>query len=323
MNKYDLVAIGDAVIDIFLTIDEKNGRVNFKDSELCFKYGTKIPVESAKFFLGGNACNVSVGLSRLGLKTAIFSEIGDDDFSDMIVKGLKTENVSEEYIKRKNGISSFSVGINYKGERTLFVEHVLRGNNFDFSNFYTEWVYLTSLGEAWKEAYKKTLDFVQNKNLKLAFNPGTLQLLEGYNSISDTLKKTDILFLNKEEAVKITSTKSADQIPTDRKEIEKLLTALQETGPKIVVITDGVNGSFCIDQDKKTYSHGIIDVKIMNKTGAGDAYTSGFISAIISGQTIEEAMNRGTLNATSVIGKIGAQVGLLKKTEMEEKLMTV
>ncbi|MCL5439174.1 MAG: carbohydrate kinase family protein [Patescibacteria group bacterium] len=320
MEKYNLVAIGDAVIDVFLTIGEENVHVNFKDSELCFKYGTKIPVESANFFLGGNACNVSVGLSKLGFKTALFSEIGDDDFSDMVIKGLKNENVSEEFVRKVSGISSFSVGINYKGERTLFVEHVQRKNNFDFSNIDTEWVYLTSLGKEWKDAYKKTLDFVQNKNLRFAFNPGTLQLKEGYSSISEILKKTDVLFLNKEESIKLLyGINNSEQID----DIDELLVNLQALGSKIVVITDGINGSFCIDEDKKTYSREIIDVKVMNKTGAGDAYTSGFIAALISGKTVKDAMEWGTLNATAVIGKIGAQVGLLKKTEMEEKLKSL
>lgn len=315
MEKFNIVSVGDVTIDAFFTILESGNHfhLNSEGNELCIRYGEKIPVDSCDFRLGGNACNASVGFSRLGLKTALFAETGDDEFAQKILKDLSKENVDKRFIiKTPNAPSSFSMIINFKGERTIFVEHVKREHNFSFDTVFPDWVYLTSIGNAWKEAYKKTLGFVEKNMLNLAFNPGTFQTKEGVEVFMDVLKKTKILFVNKEEAEELLKRKD---------EVQNLLKGLKEFGPEIIVLTNGTKGSFSIDKNGKILELDIFPQEAIERTGAGDAYTSGFLAAHILGKSIEDAMKWGSINAASVISKIGAQPGLLAKEEIEKRLL--
>jgi len=316
MKSVDIVTVGNATIDAFLKIHEASVhcRLTKEESELCFKNGQKIPVESSEFRLGGNACNVAVGLSRLGFKSALMAEIGDDEFSNKIIKGLTAENVLIDHLQiSKDAPTTFAVGIQFKGERTLFVQHGERKHNFDFSSFKTEWVYLTSLGNEWKTPYKRVLELVRRNNLRLAFNPGSYQMDEGFEAIEKAIKVSEILFLNKEEANRLlfgnSVHKHADSV--------SLLRALQESGAKIVVITDGKQGTSAIDKDGNIYTQEAKKVDVVEKTGAGDGFASGFLGAILHKKSIEEALEWGSRNSASVIGKVGAQPGLLTKSKIQ------
>lgn len=306
---FDLIAVGNATIDQFLTLHNATDYISLDSStrELKIKSGEKIPVDSCEFLLGGNASNVSVGIARAGFKAALVAEIGTDEFSEKIVKGLKKEGVSESLIKKNSAMpSSFSVILNFAGERTIFSEHVKKDHNFNFDNVNTSWVYLTSLGEQWRDAYKNVVDFIKRSDIKLAYNPGTLQMEAGKEALSDVLSCAEIVFFNKSEA--------ADLVGTE--DIDKALRELKKLGPKTVVITDGENGSFLLSDDGQVLKHGIVPVKVVERTGGGDAYASGFLSAVLSEKNLEKAMEWGTKNAASVISKIGAQTGLLRKEEL-------
>jgi sugar/nucleoside kinase (ribokinase family) len=311
---FDVVCVGDAKIDTFLTLHEANDclRLNKETNELCIKFGDKITVDKAEILLGGNAANVSVGISRLGLNATILAEIGRDAFAPKIINTLKSENVDTSNIQETQGQqSSFSTILNFKGERTIFSEHVKRMHNFNFEDISTKWVYLTSLGEYWKEAYVKTVEFVKKTQSLLAFNPGTLQVQNGKNSIQNVLSSTNLLLVNKEESEYILGL-SAGQKP-----IEQLLRELQKLGPKIVVITDGENGSFAIDTQGLLLKKDIVKIEVIERTGAGDAYSSGFLSALTYNKSIVDAMEWGKRNAASVIGKVGATAGLLHRSDLE------
>ncbi len=314
-NNFDITCIGNAKIDAFLSIRDASSHVhlNRQTKELCIKSGEKIPVDSCSFLLGGNACNVAVSLSRLKLNTALMAEIGTDEFSQKIIKGLIAEKVNTDFVNQTiNEQASFSVIINFQQERTIFTQHVIRKHNFNFDKLSTKWVYLTSLGNEWERPYTKTADFVKNNKSKLAFNPGTLQLDAGYERLKHILSLTNIIFINKEEAQILIG-------DNKQQEISNLLLQVKKLGPEIVVITDGENGSYLIDDKSKVHSQTIFKTKVVEKTGAGDAYASGFLAAIISGFSLKEGMSWGALNSSCVINKIGAQDGLLTKQEMQRR----
>lgn len=319
MLQYDVLTIGDAKLDAFLTIAENNPKVrlNERSKELCFKHGEKISVEHTRFSLGGNAANVAVGLSRLEVKATIAAEIGDDEFALKIVNTLGREHIDRGFIHQKHGQeSSFSVAINFQGDRTLFSEHVKRDHDFHYDTAKLSWIYLTSLGEEWTKPYEKAIAYVSNTSAKLAFNPGTRQLAKKTAVIEDALKHTTILFVNKEEAQLLVSEYVTDKTPSH--DIEKLAKALSTIGPKIVVITDGKNGSNVLDQDRHFYHQDTIPSIVVERTGAGDAFATGFMGAMIHNLSTKEALKWGSINAASVIGSIGAEEGLLKKEEMEQ-----
>ncbi|HZJ18401.1 MAG TPA: carbohydrate kinase family protein [Patescibacteria group bacterium] len=312
-SSFDAVTIGNSTIDIFFPITDSNDhfRFNKDNKEICIHLGDKTVVDHVKLTLGGNAANVGVGLSKLGFKTAVFSEIGKDEFATKILNDLEKENIDCSYIKQtESTISVISIILTYKKERTIISEDAQREHDFDFSNLNTKWVYLTALGKKWEEAYEKTLEFTKNSKAKLAFNPGTRQLDAGYEKIKTILEETEILIVNKEEAKKILS--------REEEEIRNLLKDLKTLGPKVVVITDGLNGSFALDYDNKYFENRNVENDSVERTGAGDAYSSGFLSAYMLDLGVLKAMQWGTLNASATVKNIGGAVGLLTREEIEK-----
>ena len=313
-KSLDLVSIGDASIDVFIspTESEMLCQLDDKQSLICFSFGDKIPVKSLEFSTGGNAANNSVGVTRLGLKVAIVLTVGDDKIGGLITDKLKSEGVVMDYVSRQAGTgSNYSTVINYSGERTIFVYHAPRTYEFPAYLPAAPWAYLTSMGESFGPFYGRVVDWLgQNPEVKLAFNPGSYQIRASKEELEPVLAKTEVIFVNRQEAGKITG---ADTSEGKEKE---LLAALREVGPKIAIITDGGNGSFVYDGTKYIKAR-VLPVDAYERTGAGDAFGSGCLSAIIKNKPLDEALIWGTLNSASVIGYVGPQKGLLKESDIE------
>lgn len=312
MRSFDILCVGNVTIDIFLTIHEANKHVRENsDGEILIKSGDKIALDRYQISLGGNASNVAIGSSRLGHKTALMAETGMDEFSEKIINTLKKEKVDETFLKRTAGQqSSFGIIINYRRERTIFTEYVKREHNFDFSNLSARLVYLTSLGEDWKTPYKKALKFIESNNSLLVFNPGVYQLKEKGQVLIDALKKTNVLIVNKEEAQILLGINSDDW--------HKLILELKRLGPQSILITDGEKGSLYLDEWGKIYNGGIFETEVIEKTGAGDAFSSGFISALLYNLDPRERIFWGAMNSSSAIKKVGAVEGLMTKSEIDK-----
>ncbi|HKC04738.1 MAG TPA: carbohydrate kinase family protein [Patescibacteria group bacterium] len=319
MNPTDLLSIGDASIDTFMTPLESETlcTIDTKQCLIAFAYGEKIPVKNLEFSVGGNAANNAVGVKRLGINSAMVLTMGDDSVGNLITDKLKSEGVDPTYIIQQPGtMSNYSTVINYSGERTIFVYHAPRSYEFPVQLPLVPWVYLTSMGESFRPFYNHLKDWLQkNPSVKLAFNPGSWQLREGYEAIKEIMGMTYIIYVNRQEAEKLTNFGESEAKERD------LLIALAKLGPKICIITDGGNGSFAYDSvNGKFVKVGILPVDAYERTGAGDAFGSGSLSAIIHGKTLEEALLWGTVNSASVIGYTGPQKGLLKVNDIDEWL---
>lgn len=323
----DILCVGDSKVDIFIRIPEINSHFGFdkEKNQLLITLGEKINVDRYVVTTGGNAANTAIGISRLGFNTGVCAEIGKDEFSQKILNKLKTENINTDLLLQNDKEkTSLSVMLTYNGERTILSEHIQRDHNFNFYGLETKLIYLTSLGNLWEKAYEKTLEFVTKNNLKLAFNPGTLQLEKRDKLIMDIIEKTDYLFVNKEEAEELLYGKELGlEIKNDKNLVKKLLFGLKSLGAKNIIITDSYNGSYVKNENNEIYYLGILDEDVVEKTGAGDAYTAGFLAAILNGLLITDAMVWGTLNAASVIQQIGAEDKLLTKKQMEEKMKSL
>ncbi len=315
MADFDLLSIGDASIDTFMTPLESETlcRLDSKECFIAFSFGDKIPVKNLEFSVGGNAANNSVGAKRLGINVAIVLTLGQDPIGGMIIERLKNEGVDPTYIIQQPGTTSnYSTIINYSGERTIFVYHAPRSYEFPVKLPAAPWVYLTSMGESFRPFYNHLTDWLKtNPTIKLAFNPGSWQLRSEYKDIESVMNLSHAVFVNREEAEKLT--RFGESTGRDR----DLLIAVQKLGPKICVITDGANGALAYDSiNGKFYKSGVMPVDAYERTGAGDAFGSGFLSALIHGKNIDEALLWGTCNSSSVIGYTGSQKGLLKEVEM-------
>lgn len=321
IREYDVITVGETTMDAFMTLHDTHDKYHLTtEGELCFRHGEKINVERYDFCMGGNATNVAVGLARLGLKATLCSEIGDDEFSIKIRNSLANEHIERLLMIQTPGQSSFSVIINFKTDRTIFVQDVEREHNFQFPEVSAKYVYLTSLGHKWEHVYQTVLDFVSEKGVRLAFNPGHLQLEEGKEIVQKVLQKTDILFVNKEEAELLLFNHYGEKDDDSEDYIQKLANSLQKIGPKTVVITNGREGSHALNDKGEFYSEPMAEGEVVERTGAGDSYSTGFLAAIVLGLTMQEAMKWGSANAASVVGAIGAEAGLLTKEQMEERV---
>ncbi|OGM77125.1 hypothetical protein A2210_01335, partial [Candidatus Woesebacteria bacterium RIFOXYA1_FULL_40_18] len=282
---------------------------------IAFSYGDKIPVKNLEFSVGGNAANNVVGVRRLGVNSAIVLTLGDDNIGNLIVDKLKKENVDVTYVIQQVGTSSnYSTIINYTGERTILTYHAPRSYEFPVQLPVTPWIYLTSMGESFKPFYNHFVEWLRkNSSIKLAFNPGTWQLKSGLEAMKDVLSLTYVIYINREEAEKLSGFTQSEGKERD------LLTAVSKLGPKVVIITNGGGGSYVFD-GQRFIRAGILPVDAYERTGAGDAFGSGSLAAIIKGKSLEEALLWGTVNSASVIGYVGPQKGLVKESDMPEWL---
>jgi len=313
---FDLITIGDSTIDTFIKIHDATVEcdINHEQCKICVPYGAKIPVDSIAHGVAGNAANVAVACAKLGLKAAIYTNLGDDDYGKNIREKLEKEQVARDYIKINPGReSNLSVVLTFQGERTIFVYHQDWFYHLPALSL-SSWIYLTSMGEAFtgSNIMDEVCHYVDKTRAKLAFAPGTYQLRADIKRYPKLLEKCEVLIVNLEEAKKILGFSELEIV-----EMRDLLSKMLFLGPKIIVVTDGAEGSFATDGNRNLKA-GILPTKLVEKTGAGDAYAGGFLAALFLGKSLEEAMVWGTINASHLIGEVGAQNGLLTREELEK-----
>ena len=311
-RKLSLIAIGDVSIDNFLAMDRGEAEVHCSvdrtNCQICLRYADKIPVAALTKTIGGNSGNVAVGMSRLQFPSALVTNLGKDHEAQFIIEGLKKDKVGTQYItydKRTN----LSTVINFQGERTILIYHEER--TYQLPRLAkTDWVYLSSMKKGWEAIIQPLSTYLDTTNAHLAYNPGTYQLRAGLSTSDTILKRCTILFLNREEAALYLGLAHTTPVLT-------MLFSLAQLGPKIVVITDGPQGSYALDATG-AYFVGIFPVPIIERTGCGDAYATGFLAAIAKGSPLPQAMRWGSFNAASVLQQIGPQAGLLTSEGMAQ-----
>lgn len=314
--KHDVVAIGDTTQDIFLKMNDASVQCDI-DGENCkilFDYADKIAVEQKTDVPAvGNAANHAIGIARLGLKSAIYTVVGDDDQGKKAESVFKENGVDTDYLSfdKKHG-TNLSIVINFRSERTIFVYHEPRAYSLPALEN-PGWLYLTSAsGEGVKEIHEQVIAYLnEHPEVKLAFNPGTHQIHLGRDALLPLLQRSDLLFLNRQE--------SAEILETDTSKVKALVSDFHKIGVKTMVLTDGPDGSYVSD-GKTIWFSGIFDGPVIERTGAGDSYGAAFLGAIIKKKTIPEAMQWGNANSTSVVQFIGAREGLLAEDAIEKMI---
>lgn len=315
---FDLISIGDSTIDTFIKINDAQIQCDLdqRNCKLCVNYGEKVPVERLVHMVAGNAANNAIGARRLGLKNAIYTNVGSDASGKQIIEKLKEEKVDTRYaLVHKDLESNFSAVLTFKGERTIFVYH----QNWDYKLpelDRAKWVYYTSLSESFTKSSitQEMINYIQRTGTKLFYNPGTYQIKTGVKKYPQLLALSEVFIVNKQEAQKVLGYDLEKEI-----NIKKLLKELHNLGPKIVIITDAGNGSFATDGENY-YQLGVFPAKLVEMTGAGDAYATGVLSALFYGNDLKESMRWGAINSAAVIEKIGPQAGLLDFDEIKLKL---
>ncbi len=315
----DLLVIGDVMIDHFFVFHDASIDSELAPNEqyLCVRYGDKIAVQQYVHSVAGNAANVAVGSTRLQLQTGLVTLVGQDSGGREIIHKMKKEGVRTQWIhanaKERTNISSV---LSFRGERTILVYHAPRiWNHTKFPR--ASWYYLTSLGPItadFRHLHTRILKTLKHSpGVKLAFNPGTFQLKAGMRLLRPLLHRTQLLFVNKEEAELITGLGPTSTMP-------QLLSRLQKNGVKTPIITDGPKGAWALDETSTILHCPATNDPVVERTGAGDSFATATLTAIINGKPLGEALRWGAIESANVVSMIGPQAGLLTLEKLKKNL---
>ena len=316
---YDIITIGSVTRDAFFK--SKDFKIVNDDKEFrtgkggCFLLGAKMEVPEVVFTTGGGSTNTAVGFARMGLKTACIGRIGDDVSGKEVRKELKEEKVSDFLqIDKKISTAYSLILVAPDGERTILeyrgANDGLSEKEINWKKLKSKWLFLDSLSGN-VELLKSALDWAEKNKVKIAFKPGKREIKMG-EKLQPFLKNIDIFIVNEDEAALVTG------IQYKKENEERIFSKLDEIIKGIVVMTKGPDGVIVSGGDH-VYKAGVPESPIIDRTGAGDSFSAGFVSAFIQSKgDIEYAIQAGTANATSVVQYFGAKKGLLKRNQLNE-----
>ena len=320
-KKIDFLAIGDIVIDAFITLKDAEVHCNIDNQNcmLSMRFGDKIPYEKVVVVKAvGNSPNAAVSAARLGLSSGVMTHVGDDDFGRECIETLTENGVMTDFVTTETGKgTNYHYVLSFQAERTILINH----EHYDYNlqkqvgEVIPRWVYFSSVGEDSLQYHHDIASWVTANNIKMAFQPGTFQINLGHEVLKNIYQATELFFCNVQEAQKI--------LDTDAKEIKELLKSMSQLGPKIVCITDGPDGAYAYDSYLDQYwFHPIYPdpQSPVERTGAGDAFSSTFTVAIAKGKSVAEALSWGPINSMNVVQHIGAQEGLVTEEQLLELL---
>ncbi|MDP3697681.1 MAG: carbohydrate kinase family protein [Candidatus Taylorbacteria bacterium] len=309
---YDIISIGSATRDVFFSASElkKFKMDDFPTGEaVCFGYGSKIEMKKIVLTSGGGGTNAAVTFARQGLKTANIGVIGQDFNGEDILRELTSEGIDVQYFqKHDDDYTAYSVILVHQdGERTI-MSYKGEGQHFDpkripLDKLKAKWFFLDSLGGNY-EVLEGLVDHAVKNNIKLATNPGGKELAHGLEKLKPFLKHFSIVIMNQEEAAGLTG--------IDYKKEEEIFKFMDEVIGGIFVMTKGPEG-VVVSDGKNIYSAGVPDSPVVERTGAGDAFSSGFVVEYIRSGDIAKAIQFATVNASSVVTQYGAKAGILKE----------
>lgn len=314
---FDFISIGDTVTDDFIKlkdirIDTEPDKGDLGYDEICFRFGDKIEYEESVVVPAvGNAANAAVSATRLGLKTAFITDIGDDDRGKKKLEALKENGVDCKYVEVHEGMqSNYHYVLRHGAERTILIKHHKYPYKLPEDLENPKWFYFSSVGEHGLEYHHEIAKYLKdNPGTKFAFQPGTFQISLGHETLADMYEESDLFFCNKDEARRI--------LESEEQDIKELLGAMRDLGPDLVVITDGTEGAYTYDGEEFWHMPMYPDpAPPVDRTGAGDAFSSTFTAALAAGKDIPTALSWGPINSMSVVQKIGAQEGLLEREKL-------
>ncbi|MBU6500722.1 MAG: carbohydrate kinase family protein [Patescibacteria group bacterium] len=323
---FDVITIGSTTRDAFFESDFTTIKWPKTPSRLAYVLpkGDKLEIKRAYFTVGGNAANGSVTFARQGFRVAAVGKIGDDASGEEIKRKLASEKVNTSLMAMaRNMPSAHSVLLLENAERTILGYH---GSSDTFAirdlhllKMKAKWWYMSLAGESDK-MFLPLIKFARANKIAVAFNPSGHHLRHKRNDVLRSLKDISFLVLNDEEAGQITG------IPWKyEKKVFKKLDKLMSPG--ILAVTTGRMG-VTVSDGKYVYKAGIFkERKLVDRTGAGDAFGSGFTAGLLlrginaknigkaKSSDICYAIRLATANATSVVEKIGATEGIITREE--------
>lgn len=308
---YDIITIGSATRDVFL-ISKAFRLIRSNEFQTgvgeCVSLGSKIEVDDLILTTGGGGTNSAATFSQLGgYKTAVICRIGDDESGRDVLADLERFKVGIDLVKKiKDGKTGYGTQLMAStGERSILVHRgvsaELSEKDISWTKLKSSWIYMTSLGGNTALALKIVKHARKNK-IRVAYNPGNLELKKGLRALSPLLAYLTVFNINMEEAQML--------LKTDSRDVEEICKKIATPG-LMFILTDGPNGSYA-HLDGTTWFARPRNLKAKSRTGAGDAFGSALVAALMAGKGIDEALQIGTINAESVVQIHGAKNGILK-----------
>ena len=290
--------------------------LGFKTDEAeCFALGSKVEVEELIFTSGGGAVNAAVSFARQGLKTGAIVKVGDDYNGKSIIELLKRERITPYVSSHKTMSTGYSaILLTGNGERTILVyrgaSETLQKKEVPFRKLQNRWAYVAPGGIS-PALIEEVMRSIKKNGGSVALNPSKHYLQNKGVHVRRLLPYADVVIVNREEASYLTG--------VDYREYRKLFKAFDGLIDGIAVVTDGALGARVSD-GRYVYSAGVFkEKKLVDRTGAGDAFGSGFIAGLIQKQDIHYALRVAAANATSVVEYIGAHEGILRKKDLANR----
>lgn len=349
-----ILTIGGATQDIFIEYEAMVTHLETDEQDThCFvliQEGKKIELENVSYHTGGGATNTAVSFKKLGFDVEAFFKIGNDPQGSYVVNSLKKEGIILDAIARSDTApTAISIIIPCpSGNRSILV---YRGATKELTleelPFHAiesaQHLYITSLTSITARLLLPIVEHAKKHNVVVATNPGSSQLKSGADDLRDALHAIDILILNSFEATLLMKSLRQTRVQCDGhvcSPAQDLLPALlqahksgdssclhlshyfkevMDRGPKIVVVTNGAEGVY-VAQEDQIFFHPSLAVEVVSSVGAGDAFGSAFVGSLFLGDTIENSIRSGVINAASVIQHVGAKTGLLSRQDLEKRV---
>lgn len=302
-----MCAMGGASQDVFVSGKGIETKFDPKTNEYFeeLKLGAKLNIEKLDFATGGGATNAAVTFARQGLDSSFIGKLGNDIAAQGVIDALDKEHVDTGLVvyDDSDGTQYSTILLADGGERTILVYRGVSDKHrpqdyrdVDFSQF--DWLYVSSFGGAF-DALDDIFRRAHEQGVKIAFNPGSKELADP-DKLKALFEDVEILIINKEEA----------QMLIEGSDLEELARRLTNYLP-VVIVSDGPNGVVATDSKTVVRAGMYEDVPVVDRTGAGDAFGSGFLSQWAQGRSLKDAIVFASANSTSVVTKIGAKAGIL------------
>lgn len=329
--------IGSATMDVFVECDDANVvSVATKDAGfnfMSYPYGAKLDMSKFDTNTGGGGLNTAFNFDKLGFDTSAIFKIGDDIYSEGILKSFKNTNIDVSNIIQDKKVSTgFSIIlVSFQGDRTVLAN---RGANAQIKeeeiNFdelkKANLIYIAPLNGDSNKVLVPLVKFAKDNDIKICFNAGTTSLHKGWHYIKEILKEVHVVVMNKEEA-SICTEISVRPDTKDKNysneiihpDIKQMLKKLKVKDYQVIVITDGGKGAYAYD-GKVFYFCPAFESKVISTLGAGDAFASTFCAVAYKTGSIKEALRYASVNSASVVSKFSATEGVLSFDEIEKRL---
>jgi ribokinase len=301
MSRFDVVGFGALNVD-------KLFRVNrlAKAEEESF-------IEDTTEACGGSAANTAVGLARLGCKVGYIGKVGLDREGDLLVNDFVKEGVDTAgIIRAASGRSGSVLGfVDKKGARALYIDAGVNSTitSDEVNNRYVaraQFLHLTSfVGDTSFQTQKKLLDNIPD-SVKVSFDPGALYVRRGYEALEPILRRTQVLIPNALEL----------ELLTGKLDYCKAADLMVGKGVKIVAVKLGADGCYVTD-GRERHLIKPFKVKVVDTTGAGDAFCAGFLYGLLNAKSLYECGRLGNFVASRCIMKMGAREGLPFAKDLE------